>query len=79
VAVPSVFDLDLTEQRENAGLTQAELARRLGIVQSQVQRYENNPDNVPLRMAQEWIAACGHPDMDAGLDPGFPYVPIQQR
>jgi transcriptional regulator with XRE-family HTH domain len=79
VAVPSVFDLDLKEQRENAGLTQAELARRLGIVQSQVQRYENNPDNVPLRMAQEWIAACGHPDMDAGLDPGFPYVPIQQR
>jgi transcriptional regulator with XRE-family HTH domain len=79
VAVPSVFDLDLKEQRENAGLTQAELARRLGIAQSQVQRYENNPDNVPLRMAQEWIAACGHPDMDAGLEPGLPYVPIQQR
>ncbi len=79
MAAPSVFDFDLKEQRENAGLTQAELARRLGIAQSQVQRYENNPDNVPLRMAQEWIAACGHPDMDAGLDPGLPYVPIQQR
>lgn len=79
VAVPSVFDIDLKKQRENAGLTQAELARRLGIAQSQVQRYENNPDNVPLRMAQEWIAACGHPDMDAGLDSGSPYVSIQQR
>ena len=79
MAAPSVFDLDLKEQRENAGLTQAELARRLGIAQSQVQRYENNPDNVPLRMAQEWIAACGHPDVDAGLDPGLPYVPVHQR
>ncbi|MGD0107038.1 MAG: helix-turn-helix domain-containing protein [Rhodopila sp.] len=79
MAVPSVFNIDLKKQREDAGLKQAELARRLGIAQSQVQRYETNPDNVPLRMAQEWIAACGHPDTDAGLDPGMPYVPIQQR
>ena len=79
MAVPSVFDLDLKEQRESAGLTQAELARRLNIAQSQVQRYETNPDNVPLRMAQEWIAACGHPDTDTALNVGMPYVPIQQR
>ena len=44
-----------------------------------MQRYETNPDNVPLRMAQEWIAACGHPGTDAGLDPGLPYAPIQHR
>lgn len=79
MAVPSLFDLDLKKLREQAELTQADLARRLGIAQSQVQRYETNPDNVPLRMVQEWIAACGHPDMNAGLDPGSPYVLIQQR
>jgi transcriptional regulator with XRE-family HTH domain len=79
VTVPSLFDLDLKKQREKAGLRQADLAKRLGIGQSQVQRYETNPDNVPLRMVQAWVAACGHPEADAGLDPGEPYAPIHQR
>jgi transcriptional regulator with XRE-family HTH domain len=67
--------LDLKALRQQASLTQSDLAIRLGVAQSQIQRYEREPENVSWRIVVEWMAACGQPFVTAaGVDPGLPYA-----
>ncbi|EPL6456523.1 helix-turn-helix domain-containing protein [Providencia vermicola] len=49
----------LTEWRTNAGLTKAELAKKLGVNPSTVTRMESNVDNASIRNIIKYAAACG--------------------
>jgi transcriptional regulator with XRE-family HTH domain len=49
----------LRRAREIAGYTQEELATILGIAQTQVSRYEGDPDSAPYGVVKKWSAACG--------------------
>lgn len=52
--------LQLTEARQAAGLTQAELANRLGVHQSQVARLEKRGyDSYTLTSLRRYVAALG--------------------
>lgn len=73
------LDLNLKAMRDRANLTQSDLAKRLGVTQSQVQRYESEPDNVPVRILREWVAACGEIAATRGLDAGTPYAALEER
>lgn len=72
-------DLNLKAMREGARLTQSDLAKRLGVTQSQVLRYEAEPENVPVRILREWAAACGAVAAARGLDAGDPYASLGAR
>ena len=49
----------LKEARESAGLTQAELAERLGLSQSQVSKCERGERRVDVIELREWCGAMG--------------------
>jgi DNA-binding XRE family transcriptional regulator len=49
----------LRRAREEAGLTQAELARRLGVSQQAVARAERWDSNPTFRLLESWSAAVG--------------------
>lgn len=52
--------LQLVEARQAAGLTQAELARRLGVSQAQVSRIEKSGyDSYTLNTLRRYVAALG--------------------
>lgn len=70
---------DLKQLREDAGLKQSDLAKRLKVTPSQVLRYEAEPENVPLRVLREWLAACGAAVAGRGLDAGAPFDPVAER
>ena len=58
--------LQLTEARQAAGLTQEDLAARLGVTQSQVSKMEKRGyENYTLRSLQRYIQALGD---DLALD-----------
>lgn len=65
--------------RLRAGLTQAELARRVGTTQSAIARWERGAVSPSLRTAHRLAAACGHDlafvtegaaELEATLDDG---------
>lgn len=80
---------DLKYLRERAGLTQAQLAKRLNTNQVQVCRYETTPGNVPMGMIQAYLAALGldlvteiakvSKGSKTTIDINQPYRAIQQR
>ena len=76
---PLPAEYDLKTRRLEASLTQVDMAKRLGVTPSQVLRYEAEPDNVPLRVVREWLAACGKPAADVGVDFGKPYAAVPLR
>lgn len=49
----------LEKLRTNAKITQADMAAHLGVSQSQVSRYEQDPDNVPAGQVRKWHQICG--------------------
>lgn len=49
----------LRAAREAAGLTQAELAARMGVGQPSIARVEGEHDNVSDARATAWLEACG--------------------
>ena len=51
--------LSLRELRENAGLTQTQLAAKLKIAPATVSNAEAGKRNVSVPLALEWIEACG--------------------
>jgi DNA-binding XRE family transcriptional regulator len=52
--------LQLVEARQQAGLTQAELARRLGVSQAQVARMEKHGyDSYTLKSLRKYVQALG--------------------
>ncbi len=57
------MNLNLAELRKEAGLTQGDLAKALGITQARVSRYEAN-GNIPNNLLIPWARAIGRPVED---------------
>lgn len=79
------MDVDLAEMRREAHLSQAQLAEALELSQSQVSRYESEPDNIPVGLMRRWLAFVGQhqqaaavlpPSPSGGVDPGQPYTEL---
>lgn len=49
----------VTEARERAGLTQTELADRLGVDRSSVHQTESRGDGVSVSTLRRYVEACG--------------------
>lgn len=67
---------DLAKMRADAKISQEEMAIHLGISQSQVSRYEQDPDNTPLGVVKAWVKYCGDISTKQGLEYGAPYRDI---
>lgn len=64
---------DLAKMRTDAKISQGEMAAHLGVSQSQVSRYELDPDNTPLGVVKIWVMYCGDIATKQGLEYGAPY------
>lgn len=64
------MDMNLEGLRKAAGISQAEMAKYLGISQSQVSRYEQDPEEVPMKVFKKWQGFCGHISSNRSLDLG---------
>lgn len=51
--------IDLAALRKSAGLKQSQVAEALGLSQSQVSRYEADPEEAPQKLAKAWSELCG--------------------
>lgn len=51
---------DLRRVREQAGLSQVDLAARLGMTPSQLSRLESGARRIHLKLINEWLEACGY-------------------
>jgi len=58
--------LELANQRKRKGLTQAEVARRIGTSAPQLSRTERRPENANMRTLMRYAAAVGM-DLDVRL------------
>lgn len=58
--------LELVNQRRRKGLTQAEVARRIGTSAPQLSRTERRPENANMRTLMRYAAAVGM-DLDVRL------------
>jgi transcriptional regulator with XRE-family HTH domain len=58
----------LREMRENAGLTQRDLAKKLGISHVMVHNSETAERRVDVTEFADWCAACGIEPVDAFKD-----------
>lgn len=72
-------DFQLEKKRTDAKITQADMAIFLGISQSQVSRYEQDPDNVPGGMLRKWHQICGEIAGGQGLEMKDPRVELNGR
>jgi len=72
----------LKEVRKESGMSQKELAKNLDISQTQVSRYEKNPDSIPAGLFSRWTGMFGLSPADVlqksssaspQVEPGNPY------
>lgn len=70
---------DLRKMREFAKITQDQMAAHLGAVQSQVSRWEQNPDDAPYKMVVLWKQFCGEVSAGAGLSIQDPRGDLNSR
>ena len=72
-------DFQLEKMRTSAKITQASMAAHLGISQSQVSRYEQDPENVPGGHLRKWHQICGETASSNGLAIEDPRVELHGR
>lgn len=72
--------INLKEMRLQANISQMDMANKLGVSQSQVSRYEDEPEDVSLRMIKKWAEVCGFLESNvSGLELGEPYANIKEK
>lgn len=71
--------INLEELRVTASITQKEMADHLGISQSQVSRYEQDPEEVPQKYLVKWVQFCGHVSSSRGMEIPSPRGEIESR
>lgn len=71
--------INLEQLRVIAKLTQKEMAEHLGISQSQVSRYEQDPEEIPQKYLIKWVQFCGHVSSSKGFEISNPRGEIEQR
>ncbi|MCH1918008.1 dynamin family protein [Shewanella sp. A3A] len=69
-------EMSLEQMRKDAGLSQAQLAAQLNLSQSQVSKYEQNPDDVSMKVYRAWQAYCGKVASSVGLK--FDVAPMSE-
>lgn len=72
--------VNLKEMRTLAEISQAEMAKALDVSQSQISRYEEDPEDVPMKILKKWAEICGF--LEGKLEPitvGHPYLDIQNK
>jgi transcriptional regulator with XRE-family HTH domain len=76
----------LKQARKESGMSQKQLAKNLDISQTQVSRYEKNPESIPAGLFSKWTGMFGldpadvfREDTGASLraEPGDPYAEFQ--
>ena len=72
-------DFQLEAKRNAAKITQADMAKFLEISQSQVSRYEQDPENVPAGVLRKWNVICGEVASVKGLEMEDPRVELTGR
>ncbi|ACG74555.1 transcriptional regulator, XRE family [Anaeromyxobacter sp. K] len=80
---------DLKKLREQAKMTQKDLADRIGIDQSQVSRYEADPDGINGALLLKWLDAVGMRvvigddtgpgSISSGVEAGEPFAELRAR
>lgn len=70
---------NLEQKRKEADLSQEEMASFLGISQSQVSRYEREPETIPAGLYIKWKQYCGDLLKVVGLKIEDPRVEINSR
>ena len=63
-----MHDFDPKSMREAASLTQLQIAKLIGLNQSQVSRFENNPGKMPSKTRDKWCKICGDIYADDGIE-----------
>lgn len=72
--------LNLKKMRAFAAISQAEMAKALDVSQSQISRYEEDPEDVPMKILKKWAEVCGF--LEGKLEPinvGNPYASLQNK
>lgn len=72
--------VNLKEMRMLASISQVEMAKALDVSQSQISRYEEDPEDVPMKILKKWAEICGF--LEGKLEPitvGHPYEDIQNK
>ncbi len=86
-AMPIVDPNVLKEARKESGMSQAQLAKNLDISQTQVSRYEKNPDSIPAGLFSRWTSLFGLSPADVlqktsgnslRVNPGEPYLELDR-
>jgi transcriptional regulator with XRE-family HTH domain len=81
--MPTVDPNVLKKARKESGMSQSQLAKNLDISQTQVSRYEKNPDSIPAGLFSRWTSMFGLSPADVlqvssenslQADPGEPYA-----
>jgi transcriptional regulator with XRE-family HTH domain len=83
------LDADLLRRaREESGLSQSDLAENLEISQTQVSRYEKDPEAIPSGLMLRWLQTVGIDPADAfrtgssgdlAAEPGDPYADLRKN
>lgn len=71
--------LKLEEKRVAAKISQAEMAKFLGLSQSQISRYEQEPESVPAGVLLRWSQVCGEMAGQSGLQIDDPRRELNER
>lgn len=70
---------NLAKMRAEAKISQEEMAAHLGVSQSQISRYEQDPSCVPFGAVMAWVQLCGQISAKQGLEFGTPYRDIATK
>jgi len=72
-------EIDLESLRKSAKLSQQDISDLLGVSQSQVSRYEQDPGDAPHRVVKKWVELCGQALSRNAVEYEPPYKDMDQQ